>query len=50
MFNAFFYNYVNSQKRMQNTGRGKFGVKELIQKVVTPTEFIVTHTNKRSTS
>ena len=31
---------------MQNTGTAKFSVEKLIHKVVTPTVFIVTHTNK----
>ena len=48
--NFTFCNYVNSRGRVQNTGRAKFGVKELILKSVTPTVFIITHTNKRSTS
>ena len=48
--NFTFCNYVNSRGRVQNTGRAKFGVKELILKSVTPTVFIITHTNKRRTS
>ena len=31
---------------MQNNGTAKFSVEKLIHKVVTPTVFIVTHTNK----
>ena len=48
--NLTFCNYVNSRGRVENTGRAKFGVKELILKSVTPTIFIITHTNKRRTS
>ena len=34
--NFTFYNYVNSWRRVLNTGKTKFGVRELIYKVVTP--------------
>ena len=34
---------------MKNTDIAKFYVKELIYKVIMPTVFIVTHTNKRNT-
>ena len=30
MFNVTLCNYVNSGKRVQNTGRAKFDVKELL--------------------
>lgn len=37
-------------KRLQNTGRATFGVKDLIYKVDTPTVFFVTQLNKRNIS
>ena len=50
IINFTFYNYVNSRRKVLNTGTTTFGVKELIYKVLTPTVFIVTHRNKRNTS
>ena len=37
-------------KRVQNTGRATFGVKDLIYKVDAPTVFFVTQLNKRNIS
>ena len=48
--NFTFCNYINSRRRVQNTGKAKIGVKELMKTVVTPTIFIITDTSKRGSS